>query len=183
MLIRGGSYSLNCNYSVYQNMHQALFCFVTAWTMRLPYRYVSRSNLDVYESNRPKRNHRTKPYNARKFWDSLLVSANNNTIRQASATKMPRVTDIYTTNHPSSILSKLKLNYVVSYIGFLPDTLNCGLRIRWESRERFPRYRRQRKLLYSDSGMHHGTCVTHMPWCMSQLAILNIWQEAHWPVP
>ena len=25
----------------------------------------------------------------------------------------------------------------------------------------------QRKLLVSDSGMHHGTCVTHMPWCMS----------------
>ena len=25
----------------------------------------------------------------------------------------------------------------------------------------------QRKLLVSDPGMHHGTCVTHVPWCMS----------------
>ena len=28
-------------------------------------------------------------------------------------------------------------------------------------------YRLQRKLPVSDSGMHHGTCVTHVPWCMS----------------
>ena len=25
----------------------------------------------------------------------------------------------------------------------------------------------QRKLLVSDPGMHHGMCVTHVPWCMS----------------
>ena len=31
----------------------------------------------------------------------------------------------------------------------------------------FPRRRLQRKPLVSDSGMHHGTCVTHVPWCMS----------------
>ena len=67
----------------------------------------------------------------------------------------------------------------------------------------FPRRQFQRKLLYSDPGMHHGTCVTHVPWCMSgsltcgdgenvpgipgacATAILRIWQEAHgiilWP--
>ena len=28
-------------------------------------------------------------------------------------------------------------------------------------------HRIQRKPLVSDSGMHHGTCVTHVPWCMS----------------
>ena len=62
----------------------------------------------------------------------------------------------------------------------------------------FPRRRFQRKLLVSDPGMHHGTCVTHVPWCMSGSlicgdgenvpgipgacapAILRIWQEAHW---
>ena len=61
----------------------------------------------------------------------------------------------------------------------------------------FPRRQFQRKLLYSDPGMHHGTCVTHVPWCMSgsltcgdgenvpgipgacATAILRIWQEAH----
>ena len=61
----------------------------------------------------------------------------------------------------------------------------------------FPRRRLQRKPLVSDPGMHHGTCVTHMPWCMSGSlasgggendpgipgacapAIFRIWQEAH----
>ena len=61
----------------------------------------------------------------------------------------------------------------------------------------FPRRRFQRKPLVSDLGMHHGTCVTHVPWCMSGSlacgdgdnvpgipgacapASLHIWQEAH----
>ena len=38
-----------------------------------------------------------------------------------------------------------------------------------ECRERFPRHRLQRKPLVSDPGMHHSTCVTHVPWCMSGL--------------
>ena len=63
----------------------------------------------------------------------------------------------------------------------------------------FPRRRFQRKPLVSYPGMHHGTCVTHVPWCMSGSltcgdgenvpsipgafapAILHIWQEAHEP--
>ena len=62
----------------------------------------------------------------------------------------------------------------------------------------FPRRRFQRKPIVGDPGMHHGTCVTHVPWCMSGSltcgdgenvpgipgtcapAILRIWQEAHW---
>ena len=31
----------------------------------------------------------------------------------------------------------------------------------------FSRHRLQRKPLVSDPSMHHGTCVTHVPWCMS----------------
>ena len=31
----------------------------------------------------------------------------------------------------------------------------------------FLRHRLHRKPLVSDSGMHQGTCVTHVPWCMS----------------
>ena len=60
-----------------------------------------------------------------------------------------------------------------------------------------PHRRLQRKPLVSDPGMHPGTCVTHVPWCMSgsltcggrknvpgipgacALAILRICQEAH----
>ena len=61
----------------------------------------------------------------------------------------------------------------------------------------FPSGRHQRKPLVSDPGMHHGTCVTHVPWCMPGSltrgggenfpgitgtcapAILRIWQEAY----
>ena len=52
-------------------------------------------------------------------------------------------------------------------MGLLPDTQNCGLRMLWECRERFPRHRLQREPLVSDPDMHHGTCVRHVPWCMS----------------
>ena len=38
-----------------------------------------------------------------------------------------------------------------------------------ECRERFPCHRLQRKLLISDPGMHHGTCIMHVLWCMSGL--------------
>ena len=37
-----------------------------------------------------------------------------------------------------------------------------------ECRERLPRHRLQRKPVVSNPGMHHGTCVTHVPWCMSE---------------
>ena len=52
-------------------------------------------------------------------------------------------------------------------MGLLPDTFECGLRTRRVCRERFPHHRLQRKWLVSDSGMYPGTCVTHVPWCMS----------------
>ena len=52
-------------------------------------------------------------------------------------------------------------------IGFLPDTSNCGLCMRRECRDRFPRHWLQRKPLFSDPSMHHDTYVTHVPWCMS----------------
>ena len=51
-------------------------------------------------------------------------------------------------------------------MGILPDRFNCGLRMRQECRERFSHHRLQRKPLVNDPGMHHGTCVTHVPWCM-----------------
>ena len=39
--------------------------------------------------------------------------------------------------------------------------------MRRECREHFPRHRFQRKPLVSDPDMHHGTCVTYVPWFMS----------------
>ena len=59
-----------------------------------------------------------------------------------------------------------KVEVTVS-MGLLPDTQNRWLRMRRECRERFPRHRLQRKPLVSDPGLYHGTCVTHVPWCMS----------------
>ena len=82
-------------------------------------------------------------------------------------------------------------------MGLLPDTLNCGLCMRRECRECFPRHQLQRKPLVSNPSMHHDTCVTHVPWCMlgsltrgggenvpripGACATHNviIWQEAH----
>ena len=47
-------------------------------------------------------------------------------------------------------------------MGLLPDKYHCGLRMRRESPECFPRHRLQRKPLVSDPGMHHRTCETHI---------------------
>ena len=52
-------------------------------------------------------------------------------------------------------------------MGLLPDTSNCGLRMRRKCWERFPHHQLQRKPLVNDPGMHHATCVTHVPWCLS----------------
>ena len=49
----------------------------------------------------------------------------------------------------------------------LPFTQNYRFRMRREGMERFPRLRFQKKPRISDPGMHHGTCDTHVPWCMS----------------
>ena len=38
--------------------------------------------------------------------------------------------------------------------------------MRRECWECFPHHRLQRKPLVSNPSMHHGTCVTHVPWCM-----------------
>ena len=46
-------------------------------------------------------------------------------------------------------------------MGHLPDMQNCGLRMSRECRECLPLSPR-----VSDPDMHHGTFVTHVPWCM-----------------
>ena len=50
--------------------------------------------------------------------------------------------------------------------GPLTRYVNCVLRMRRDCWERFPRHQLQWKTQVSDPGMHHGTCVTHVPWCM-----------------
>ena len=46
-------------------------------------------------------------------------------------------------------------------MGLLPDTLNYGLRMHRECRERC-----SPPLRVSHPDMHHGICVMHVPWCM-----------------
>ena len=41
-------------------------------------------------------------------------------------------------------------------MGLLPDMQNCGLRMRWECRERFRCHRFQMKPIVSDPSMHNG---------------------------
>ena len=87
--------------------------------------------------------------------------------------------------------------WIALAMGLLPEIKNCGSRMRRECRERFPRHRLQRKPLVSDPDMHHGACMTHVPWCMSgsltrggeenvpgipgacATPLLRFWQEAH----
>ena len=45
--------------------------------------------------------------------------------------------------------------------------------MRRQCRERLTRHQLQRKPLDSDPGIYHGTCVTHVPWCMSGLLTLG----------
>ena len=52
-------------------------------------------------------------------------------------------------------------------MGLLPDMKYCRLCMRRECRESFPRCRLQSKSLVSNPRMHHGTLVSHVPWCMS----------------
>ena len=47
-------------------------------------------------------------------------------------------------------------------IDLLPNTQNCCSSMRKECRDRFHRPPR-----VSDPDMHHGTFVTHVPWCMA----------------
>ena len=61
----------------------------------------------------------------------------------------------------------LNVMIFISGMDLFPDTQNCRLRMRRECWERFPRHWLQMKPPVSDPGMHHGTCFTHVPWCMS----------------
>ena len=65
-------------------------------------------------------------------------------------------------------------------MGLFPDTKNCGLCMRREYRERFPRHRLQRKPLVINPGMH---TIPHNNLNWEYLPLLLIWFNAHkWPV-
>ena len=51
-------------------------------------------------------------------------------------------------------------------MNLLPDRHSCGLRMLRECQEHFPLNWLQRKPLDSNHIMHHGTWVTHVPWCV-----------------
>ena len=78
-------------------------------------------------------------------------------------------------------------------MGLLPDTQNCGLRMRRECRERFPSHRRLAipTCITARAVMHGGIANLRFPLNLmagktfttfaahAQPAIVRIWQEAH----
>ena len=61
---------------------------------------------------------------------------------------------------------------VVPVIGLIPDKQHCGLRMRWGPGTFFlaPQV--------SDLDMHHGTCLTHVPWCtLGSLTSGFLWNQ------
>ena len=63
---------------------------------------------------------------------------------------------------------KLRIHHRLDRNGPLTRYVKMWIVHAREYRERFPRHQLQRKSLVSDPGMHHGTCVKHVPWCMSE---------------
>ena len=61
----------------------------------------------------------------------------------------------------------LSLIHAWDTMGLLPDSNIAGCACAGNAGNVFPCHRLQRKPLVSDPDMHHGTCVTHVPWCMS----------------
>ena len=61
---------------------------------------------------------------------------------------------------------------VTLWMNHLPSVGRASYRIvklgvAGNARNVFPRHPLQKKPLLGDPGMHLGTCVTHLPWCMS----------------
>ena len=88
------------------------------------------------------------------------------TDRPESFCHKDRLNHITTRKFPKSCLSSWKLvslgpwtSYQIRKIAGCACARNAG--------NVFPRRRFQSKPLVSDPGMHHGTCATHVPWCMS----------------
>ena len=74
-------------------------------------------------------------------------------------------------NSNSTYYNHYRIVYLVAVaafaMGLSPKTYNCGMRMRRECRERYSLHRLQRNPLVSNPGTHHGTCVKHVPGCMS----------------
>ena len=62
------------------------------------------------------------------------------------------------------LIINIEINHEHDCMGLLPDTQNCGLRMRWEYRERsIPTHHRlQRKPLVSDPGFHYARAEMHV---------------------
>ena len=95
----------------------------------------------------------------------ILHMLSNNGCIPFCYTEMPGLSAMW---YPPEIHLKPK-SRDISFVhnGPLARYVKCGLRMRRQCRERCPRHRFQRKPLDSDPAMHHGTCATHVPWCVS----------------
>ena len=117
-------------------------------------------------------NSKQRHVNKMKWWQPILTKDETIKIYDykcgeiiASTEIIPTRSNLHRWRHIFAIW--FHYNSIEYSMGLLSDTQNCGLRMRPECRERIPHHRLQRKLIVSDPGMHHGTCVTHVSWCMS----------------
>ena len=92
------------------------------------------------------------------------------------------ISNILVTFPPLKLIERFVVNSFISYCNEISTlTFEMPIRNTMETRVQryrpliryvksqvghFPRHRLQRKPLVSDPGMHHGTRVTHVPWCM-----------------
>ena len=65
------------------------------------------------------------------------------------------------------------LGMIIVPMGLLPDTPNCGLRMRWEYRESFPRHRLQREPRDARAVMHVG--IANLQWRGKRRSIVRPW--------
>ena len=107
----------------------------------------------------------------------MTLSSWRDTVMVASKTSSTIALTWFARNIPISAPDVLIWNYWTSSTRSyqshektpLTRFVKLWLRMCRECRERYPHQRLLRKPLVSDPGIHHGTCVTHVPWCMSGL--------------
>ena len=96
----------------------------------------------------------------------MLLTTDEDILREVMVKGFHNFTNRKVMRHyANSILHFLHRNHKFREISFVNNIDFHGSLTKYA--KRFPRHLFLRKPLVCDPGMHHGTCVTHVPWCMS----------------
>ena len=107
----------------------------------------------------------TPPYTNRNFTGAAAIMWHSQRYQYAIPISYPPCVKRFETSR-CTLYTRLWY-FESTRMDLLPDPQSCGLHMRREYRERFPRHRLQRKPPVSEPGTQRGTCVTHVSWCMS----------------